>query len=805
MDNISFSVSTHETLYEAVVDAWSSALVALENLVKGAPQRINSGAVLLGLSAWHIYPDILLAGTNQYIEQKDDLVGRGGVITIGLTNQDADDKGVFWSLPLAHARYYGDPVTVKRYAGVEQSQFTFENFVFVVLGSVIGSWKAPLVDTSVMLQLVRTLSAAVRDGLRYPKSHTWRYLSLEDRSPEQIGLRWLLCLGFAAERYFQATGLDLQLVNRLISFGRRRCSDFISGPHSQDLRFFGLTDFGVLARAFNEPPGTIQASGHGEFGAPRSVRFLARWAERELEPEIARRIVIKYWGSMYTRLDDRAFHHPRKRQKGLNSKPAGQLYHWGTPPRESLDEAGTVPADDMDEVSPAGRAMVAQGPGQDREPFRFLCGDSSAAAIFVPEDLVGVVADTRKVKSNHMDVPQLIRCIEQGDLEPKWIVSLLNDFCSHPGAEPAVQSLMAVAAAEAVYSKLPGAKVDLQVTSSTICKSHWWNEFRKPERQTLQAIFSCIAYFQTGGLDLDTSTIGSETFALCHASSIFVASCLLSDPLDVGSDSPVERITGNIGKPGLAFLLAPVNPKIRKLDLASWHMIAHEPFDGSPSEGFGGASFHLSFTGYELALDLKRRGDRDAPGSLLEATVSLHDKGEWVADLDILGASTLWTRFQPGPSCEHSPDQKQDVASLAPVVSMDSWLELLDPPIHHGILRAHGNWAARLAAAALATQLTPRRDVVILPRTPCWACVSSTVQALAATRDLRREAEKKAKDEGGESEGQGWTADQDSNYDVDEAPASIFDFPDLAGSKTLEEESSEDEDEVMRNSAFLIF
>lgn len=31
---------------------------------------------------------------------------------------------------------------MKRHAGVDQSQVTFENFVFVVLGSVIGSWKA---------------------------------------------------------------------------------------------------------------------------------------------------------------------------------------------------------------------------------------------------------------------------------------------------------------------------------------------------------------------------------------------------------------------------------------------------------------------------------------------------------------------------------------------------------------------------------------------------------------------------------------------------------------------------------------
>jgi len=120
-------------------------------------------------------------------------------------------------------------------------------------------------------------------------------------------------------------------------------------------------------------------------------------------------------------------------------------------------------------------------------------------------------------------------------------------------------------------------------------------------------------------------------------------------------------------------------------------MVAHEPFDGSPSEGFGGASFHLSCTGYELDLELKRRGDRDSAGFLLEATVSLHDNGEWVADLNILGASTLWMRHQPLPSCQHSPGEKLDIKPLAPVVSIDSWLEMLDPPIHHGTFRAHGS------------------------------------------------------------------------------------------------------------------
>ena len=90
MDNISLPVSTHDNLYTAVIDAWTRALQALENLVKGTPQGTDNGAILLGLSSWHLYPDILLAGSNQYIDQADKLITRGGIITIGLEAKDDD-------------------------------------------------------------------------------------------------------------------------------------------------------------------------------------------------------------------------------------------------------------------------------------------------------------------------------------------------------------------------------------------------------------------------------------------------------------------------------------------------------------------------------------------------------------------------------------------------------------------------------------------------------------------------------------------------------------------------------------------
>jgi hypothetical protein len=233
----------------------------------------------------------------------------------------------------------------------------------------------------------------------------------------------------------------------------------------------------------------------------------------------------------------------------------------------------------------------------------------------------------------------------------------------------------------------------------------------------LQATFSCIAYFETGSYDIDPSNIGNQAFAISHSSSIFVASQLLGDPHEESRHAPVERIVGNVGKPGLAILITPPHPKIRKLDFSSWHKIAHEPFDGTAQNNFQGTSFHLSFTGYELPLNVDSRSGRDVLAYFLETAVSVYNHGEWVADLDVLEAATLWLS-QIKEYCDHRELPGFDFSSL---VSVDSWPELLDLPVQSAVVRASGDPIARLATAALATRLAAK--VIVLPSTPvCLAC-----------------------------------------------------------------------------------
>jgi hypothetical protein len=96
LDNISIPVNSQQDLYQSVLKAWTNALVMVESLVAGMSQSVNDGGVLLALSAWHLYPDMLVLGsTTARIEQNDPLVGMGGILTMGLHHKDASGRGFF--------------------------------------------------------------------------------------------------------------------------------------------------------------------------------------------------------------------------------------------------------------------------------------------------------------------------------------------------------------------------------------------------------------------------------------------------------------------------------------------------------------------------------------------------------------------------------------------------------------------------------------------------------------------------------------------------------------------------------------
>lgn len=54
------AVSSMPSTYRSVIDAWVTALQGMENLLRGTSQGVSSGGLLLALSSWHLYPDMIV-------------------------------------------------------------------------------------------------------------------------------------------------------------------------------------------------------------------------------------------------------------------------------------------------------------------------------------------------------------------------------------------------------------------------------------------------------------------------------------------------------------------------------------------------------------------------------------------------------------------------------------------------------------------------------------------------------------------------------------------------------------------------
>ena len=95
----------------------------------------------------------------------------------------------------------------------------------------------------------------------------------------------------------------------------------------------------------------------------------------------------------------------------------------------------------------------------------------------------------------------------------------------------------------------------------------------------------------------------------------------------------------------------------------------------------------------------------DPDVSFVESMISIRDRGEWVADLDILAIDfENLSRLKSGTKqCRHI--FPGFTVSPRPLSSLDCWEELIDRPEEGiGIFQATGNWAARLAAVSILTQ-----------------------------------------------------------------------------------------------------
>jgi len=210
-------------------------MIILDNLIRGIPQNVQEPEVLLGLLAWHIYPDMSIIGdTVKSVFQKDPLVAPGGIITLGMiSNTDSDANGISWSLPLSHLRYYGEPVAGTASIENTASRISFEEMMFVALGGLTKTWfeKMENAEESILFLV------ALRDF--FERSH--------------IMVDWIRVIGQAADCFLKTRGEAREEAMRLLAHGRRRCAFFTTPEGSKFPAAFGLksraTQFKLLKKS----------------------------------------------------------------------------------------------------------------------------------------------------------------------------------------------------------------------------------------------------------------------------------------------------------------------------------------------------------------------------------------------------------------------------------------------------------------------------------------------------------------------------------------------------------------------------
>ena len=230
VENMNLRVVNKSTVYEDVINVWHKNLKMVESLVSGSAQGVQSGETLLGLSAWHIYPDICALGQKTtMVYQRDSLVQDGGLVMIGLdSSHRRDSTEVSWSIPLAHLRYYGRPVMSHGKLGSSTSRISFVQMMHIAMGSIMSTWQTRDSTCEMLASCIVSFSEALQP-LR-----------------GQLRLTWPALFASEAEKYLRSSGKEKKEIERFIALGRRRHGSFLAEEKTHPAPCFGLSDPGLF-------------------------------------------------------------------------------------------------------------------------------------------------------------------------------------------------------------------------------------------------------------------------------------------------------------------------------------------------------------------------------------------------------------------------------------------------------------------------------------------------------------------------------------------------------------------------------
>lgn len=812
LKNVSLPVTSGNSLYDKVIRAWKQAMCGLECLLKGESQSVTDGSILLAISAWHLYPNLLVLGReSKNVHFGDRAIQSSGLLTVGITNAQGSKgakEGIYWSMALSHYRYYGRALNA---VGGIDYRLTIDQLHLAALGSLLGSWKVP------------------RDEVRPAAKWLVALEGCLSRTKKSLGCPpWLAILAKAAK---DVLDVDSQRPNdtlRLVEFGQRRGTDLLC-PRSQPclpwfgLRFSHIVDalaaetprqcavkyLRSIAKAGNlrydealitvitNIPADKTKSLHQYFTAntPDDTHMDTSVADINDLPDLeddygpsartdkakSKRINNDVGHSQESSVNSGLLSHQEWSATFMHGKydPSPTAYRRRM---ESIpDYRANLPQQEIDTNSSTFRSrpqkveglrsdmLTTPGPGYLHTPLRYtdlelshnilpgLLFDSDAllpdGLTWFPSrqvwfekfmgDLNGTIRMwlargravdecdnfTKKVRSLQsgttaklLDMERATQFLDEGgELEPRLVWQYLD------GADPyepdsavkevlglmrtereqfgvTVKSLRSLEMATGIYNGLDGATISSSIVERGLYDAKWAMTGRYSP-VTRSMVFSCIAMMETGKISLDAQRL-EQVIALSSGNSLFVSTRLLTDPYVEVAESSVTRIVGNIGRHGLNLLIPPAaSPLIRPLS-TSYRAVTYAPFNGRREDNFKGTTLHMSFTSHKFPLDYGVTGIADHQVFFVESVISIHDSGQWVADLDTLEAFRISNehrmripRRRQNKTCTHPNDILGSV--LDGITSIDTWEEVLDTSSGVNIVRAHKNWPARLAASVM--------------------------------------------------------------------------------------------------------
>ncbi|KAK5662482.1 hypothetical protein OQA88_8393 [Cercophora sp. LCS_1] len=795
--NVDIAVNAKMDVYDSVLQAWTSSLHAVENMLCDVPQTVQSGAVLLALSAWHLYPNLFVLGETspKAVDLADGLMEPTAVLTLGLQNahEHKSGDGVYWSLPLAYLRYYGPSIVSRRTMGSHSSRISFDQFLQIVLGCALRDGGFGDMDVTEAASLICGLyNELCTPSDSHHKDEALRARPRDEKLADSQKFTWLAPLARAASILLGSRGEELESSMRLIGYGKRRCNTLLGASLTPTGPVFGLGTPQAFLRALNGRESAIESIRkmiQDTLGTTTNEVYIIRYKVAENVFAYASGAgTLHRWSAVQLATDEKQDRISpdaiQIRKYGLHdSEVQQQFLVWFNPPSTFRQEriprlAHLATKENLDSgkssLAPKKKRKSKKRETQDNfelpsiileRIFGSADNDDDVALYGPPEHI-----DPSLYVFRHKDVAEALR---KGLLYIPTAKKLLNSGSFRTPSMKLRDSLRVVQAAATVYEHLPDATVSIDITSHSIEDVQWVNRKRGGRLASdtgifldLADTFACIACFELGIPTIQPAGLG-DVMALSIGNSIYISRYLLSDPTEKFRANEVRRIEGNIGKPGLAFMIPPKNPMVKTLANDTWNVITHATFDGKLENNFDATSLHLSFTDYVLPVDLGTHGFQDREAFFVESLVSIHDRGTWIADLDVMAAirSELLSiveidfrkahgdRFSVGqtaarvgagsstlPTCEYQEKKKRPQVTREqnqalhtgfgfPTTSVDCWNELLDPSLQTSVIRVHGNWLGRLGAAVLSVQLGFKTYVLPLEcEDACRHCVGALMK-----------------------------------------------------------------------------